>query len=77
MEEYLEKLIIDVFGVRLNSAQKEKCLFEFDFSVERVLFIIYEFSKKFNINIICFQEEINLCSYNEILSIGKDHCENS
>lgn len=73
MEEYLDALILNMFNVILKNHEKDKCLFEFNFSVEKVLYVIFMFSKNYNIDILCFQKNIEICSYNEILKIGKKH----
>ena len=67
MENYLDTLFWDIFRIKLNNNEKEKCLFEFGFTVEKVLFTIFIFSQKYNINMDLFYDNIDNCTYNEIL----------
>lgn len=77
MEKYLDTLFFDICEAKFNSEEKEKCLFEFGFAVEKVLLIIYLFAKKYNIQLSYYYININNCTYNEILSIGKMYYFNS
>lgn len=72
MEKYLDTLFWDICKIKFTNGDKDKCLFEFDLSVEKTLFIIFLFSQHYCIKLEHFYEKINKCSYNEILNIGKN-----
>lgn len=72
MEQYLDLLFLDIFNVKLNEKDKDKCLFELDFMVEKILYIIVKVCQHYNIEPRLYYENVNICSFNEILGICKD-----
>lgn len=73
MDDYLEMLFWNILGLKLNDSEKKHCLFELNIAVEKILLIIYTFSKKYHIGISAFSNNIIECTYDEILNIGKTY----